>query len=141
MTSAPAIAFEYRPSRLLRRALIGVATLAVASLLLGAWPWWCKLPAAAGVVLSLCIALRRWARTPVAAVGWSGEGGWRVLSAAGEDMPAELLSCRVIGGAAVLRLAWTGRRVALILLPDNLDADMRRRLRMRLSLPVATYPV
>ncbi len=53
----------------------------------------------------------------------------------GEDAAATLASFRVIGEKIVwLRLSSPGQRQALLLLaPDNSDADIRRRLRMRLA--------
>lgn len=53
----------------------------------------------------------------------------------GQDAAATLASFRVIGEQAVwLRLSLAGQgHVALLLAPDNSDADIRRRLRMRLA--------
>ena len=52
----------------------------------------------------------------------------------GNDGRAQLESFRVLGAWILLRLrAADGRRVVLLLTPDNSDADLRRRLRMRLA--------
>jgi toxin CptA len=133
MTSAPAIGFEYRPSRWLRRlpeAAAALALVAVASCGLGGW---LKAPLAAAVALGAVRAWRAAGRSPVRAAGW-GEGGWSLRLDSGEDVPARQASARVFGGAVLLRLAAPGRRPwTLLLAADNLDADTRRRLRMRLA--------
>jgi toxin CptA len=53
-----------------------------------------------------------------------------------EDIAAVLASFRTMGDRAVwLHLKAQGRNsVSLLLAPDNSDADIRRRLRMRLAL-------
>ncbi|HEV7778601.1 MAG TPA: protein YgfX [Luteibacter sp.] len=135
MTSAPAIGFEYRPSRILRRGLIAIVLLAMTAILTCAWPWPAKAAALFATVAYALKSLRRWQGIPVAAVGWQGKAGWQLRMASGESPAAELRSCRVLGPAVVLRFAWEGGQAGLVLLPDNLDTDMCRRLRMRLSLP------
>jgi toxin CptA len=51
-----------------------------------------------------------------------------------EDVPATLASFRVLGALVLLRFK-TARHGThtLLLAPDNSDADIRRRLRMRLA--------
>ena len=134
MTSAPAIGFEYRPSRWLPRLLWLLAALALLAVALAGLPFWLKLPLALLVAGSAWRAVRRYQRSPVTAAGWSGEGGWSLRFADGSDAPAELASFRVLGAAVLLRLrlAQPGEQV-LLLAPDNSDADIRRRLRMRLA--------
>jgi toxin CptA len=44
-----------------------------------------------------------------------------------------LLSHRVIGSCVLLRLKTDHATEVLLLAPDNSDADIRRRLRMRLA--------
>jgi toxin CptA len=134
MTSAPAIGFEYRPSRWLPRLLYVLAALALLALVLAGVPIWLKLPLALLVVGLVWHAVLRHRRSPVAAAGWSAEGGWSLRFADGSDAPAALASFRVLGAAILLRLhaAPLGEQV-LLLAPDNSDADIRRRLRMRLA--------
>ncbi len=141
MTSAPAIGFEYRPSRTLRRCLIAVAWLAIAAIFACAWPWPLKTITVIGIVAYTLRGLRRWQDSPVAAVGWQGEAGWELRMATGEPFEAELRSYRVLGPAVVLRFTWEGGQAGLVLLPDNLDSDMCRRLRMRLSPAARPHPV
>jgi toxin CptA len=134
MTSAPAIGFEYRPSRLLRRWLLVVATLAVLAVALCALALWLKLLLAVGVLLATWRSVHTIADSPVAGAGWSGDSGWTLRLAAHEDVPATLASFRVLGGFVLLRLQTAGWGMHMLLLaPDNSDADIRRRLRMRLA--------
>ena len=134
MTSAPAIGFEYRPSRLLQRMLLVVAALAMLSVVLCALALWLKLLLIAGVLLATWQSARKAAASPVAAAGWSADDSWTLHLAGHEDVPAMLASFRVLGGFVLLRLrtAEQGAQV-LLLAPDNSDADIRRRLRMRLA--------
>ena len=134
MTSAPAIGFEYRPSRWLPRLLWMVALLAILAVVLSGLPDGLKLLLAALVALLVFRVVRRWSATPVRAAGWSGEAGWSLRLADHNDAPAILASSRVLGACILLRLqtASLGEQV-LLLAPDNSDADIRRRLRMRLA--------
>src|SRR3546814_9147941 len=97
MTSAPAIGFEYRPSQLLRRALILLAVLALLALLLSAVPAWLKLLLALLVSAATWRVLRRLAADPVAAAGWSADAAWTLHLHDDEDVPATLVSFRVLG--------------------------------------------
>ena len=134
MTSAPAIGFEYRPSCWLPRLLLAVAILAMLAVLLSGLSWWLKTALFVAVALVAHRAMRRWSASPVRAAGWSGEGGWSLRLADHSDLPASLASFRVLGACILLRLraAPLGEQV-LLLAPDNSDADIRRRLRMRLA--------
>lgn len=135
MTSAPAIGFEYRPSRWLPRLLWTVAVLAVLAIALSGLPPWLKRPLSAGIVLLVWCAVRRWQASPVRAAGWSADGNWSLHFADGSDAPATLASFRVLGDGVLLRLHTmpAGEHV-LLLTSDNSDADTRRRLHMRLAL-------
>jgi toxin CptA len=134
MTSAPAIGFEYRPSRLLRRMLILVAALAVLAVALSALAAWLKLPLVTTASLATWHALRRLATNPIAAAGWSADDAWTLRLTDHEDIPATLASFRVLGAFVLLRLQTAERGVQVLLLgPDNSDADICRRLRMRLA--------
>jgi toxin CptA len=135
MTSAPAIGFEYRPSRLLAGLLGGVALLAALAVLFCGLAWWLKCLLLGVIAVSVGSAWRSPAGPQPSAVGWSADGGWSLRLNDGSDVPVQLRSSRVYGGSVLLRLAQQGRRPhALWLLPDNSDADIRRRLRMRLAL-------
>ena len=134
MTSAPAIGFEYRPSRWLRWVLCVVAALALLGVVVCALPAWLKVLVSAGVFLVTWREVQRWTRSPVFAVGWGGmDRGWTLQFAAGRQVSATLLSFRVLGQFVLLRLRTDGGVQVLLLAPDNSDADLRRRLRMRLA--------
>ncbi len=134
MTSAPAIGFEYRPSRRLRQALVLVAALAWLAVALSALPAWLKRLLAAAVAMATWHTLRRLAAAPVTAAGWSADDAWTLHLADHQDMPATLASFRVLGVFVLLRLHTAEQGVQMLLLaPDNSDADIRRRLRMRLA--------
>ena len=134
MTSAPAIGFEYRPSRLLRRTVILMAGLAMLAVLLCALAPWLKLLLAIVVLLPTWRSLRRMRATPIVAAGWSADNDWMLRLVDQEDVPARLASFRVLGVFVLLRLQTAERGAQMLLLaPDNSDADIRRRLRMRLA--------
>ncbi|WP_108473074.1 protein YgfX [Rhodanobacter thiooxydans] len=134
MTSAPAIGFEYRPSRWLRRTLVLVAALALLAVALSALPMWLKLLLAVLVLLATWHALRRLAAGPVVAAGWGADDAWTLRMRNHDDMAATLASSRVLGAFVLLRLRTAERGMQVLLLaPDNSDADIRRRLRMRLA--------
>ena len=134
MPSAPAIGFEYRPSRQLHRAVIVVAALALLAIGLSALPWWGKVVLAAGVLAATWQAARKLRRNPVVAAGWGADDLWTLRVVSGDDVAATLLSFRVLGAFVLLRLRAPGLGVpALLLGPDNSDADIRRRLRVRLA--------
>ena len=135
MTSAPAIGFECRPSRWLGRLLVFVSLIAVLATWISAIPWLAKLIVSMGVPLACWRTRMRFSDRWVEAAGWARDGSWSLRVRAGEDVVATLASFRVIGEKIVwLRLSLPGRQSALLLLaPDNSDADIRRRLRMRLA--------
>jgi toxin CptA len=134
MTSAPAIGFEYRPSRLLPRALVVVAMLAALAVMLSALQLWLKPLLLLVVLVATWRAIRRLVTNPIAAAGWSADNAWTLRLLDQEDIPATLASFRVLGALVWLRLQTVERGVQVLLLaPDNSDADIRRRLRMRLA--------
>ena len=134
MTSAPAIGFEYRPSRLLPRALIVVAALAVLAVASCALESWLKLLLVVAVLVATWHTVRRLAANPIAAAGWSADNAWTLRLLDHEDVPATLASFRVLGAFVLLRLQTAERGAQIVLLaPDNSDADIRRRVRMRLA--------
>ncbi|HET7267254.1 MAG TPA: hypothetical protein VFJ15_04035 [Oleiagrimonas sp.] len=79
-------------------------------------------------------SVRKLKRQPLRSVGWHGDDAWTLHLVDGREASGQLLSGRVLGPLIVLRLAWPGgARSTLTLLPDSVDADTRRRLRVRLS--------
>jgi toxin CptA len=133
MRSAPAIAFDVRPSRWL------AAATALAGACAAVAPWLSAAPAFARVLLSLCAlalagdALRRLARPPFQRV-IHGAAGWSVVDAQGREQAAILVGHARLGSLLVLDLR-TGprRRWRAWLPPDALDAEARRRLLLQLA--------
>ena len=132
MTSAPAIGFEYRPSRRLAWLRRVVTALALAAVLLCGLAWWWKLLLVAVVPVAEFVRWRVSEARPVAA-GWSADAGWTLRMSDGRDESAILRGSRVLGGCVMLQLTGERRSHGLWLFPDNSDADTRRRLRMRLE--------
>lgn len=132
MTSAPAIGFEYRPSAWPRRVRLSVGALALVAVLVSGLGFWLKTSAVVVVLLSQLLTGRYVEASPVA-VGWSADAGWTLRTHSGIDQSAELKSWRVVGAGIVLNLVYGSVKQTLWLLPDNCDADTRRRLRMRLA--------
>jgi toxin CptA len=134
MTSAPAIGFEYAPSRLLRHCLMGMAALASLAVAFSGLAIGWKLMLITTAALATWQTLQRATRSPLAAAGWDAEGGWTLRTANHEDIAATLASFRVLGSFILLRLRTAERGMQILLLaPDNSDPDTRRRLRMRLA--------
>jgi toxin CptA len=134
MTSAPAIVFEYRPSRVFRRLLIVIAIPVVLALALCALAPWLKWLLVAGALLATGQSVRKTTNSPVVAAGWSADNSWTAHLASHEDLPAVLASYRVLGMFVLLRLQMVEQGVQVLLLaPDNSNVDIRRRPRMRMA--------
>src|SRR6185312_4854392 len=120
MTSAPAIGFDYSPSRWLRRVVLLVAALAVVAVMSCALPLWIRLALVVVVLLATWRTYRQWAWPIVVAAGWGSGADWTLHLADNEDVAAALLSFRVLGPFVLLRLRAVDRGVhALLLAPDN----------------------
>jgi toxin CptA len=133
MTSAPAIGFEYRASRQVAGLFALVTLLSVLAIALSGAPWVLRILLAAAAVAG-CYRAQRRLSLPVNAVGWAGPSGWTLRGIDGADDPATLLSSHCVSGMVLLHLASQRYgRLTLWLMPDNSDADIRRRLRMRLA--------
>lgn len=108
--------------------------MAMVAIVLCSAAWWLKgllLLATAALTLR---TLRRVSDPVVAAVGWSRDSGWTLRLRDHSDISATLLSFRVIASFVLLRLRTDEQGIqVLFLAPDNSDADIRRRLRMRLA--------
>lgn len=133
MTSAPAIGFEYRPSRWVPRLFAGVTGLAMVAIAVSGLPILVRI---ALVLLSMagCVHAIRRLSLPIYAVGWASQSGWTLRGLDGGDDAATLLAFRIFRQTVLLRLASERYgKLTLWLMPDNSDADIRRRLRMRLA--------
>ena len=67
---------------------------------------------------------------------WEPDGTWTLILVSGQQIEARLLpSTFVTPGLLILNLRYGHRRSrAMVLLPDTLDPDLLRRLRVRLRL-------
>jgi toxin CptA len=84
--------------------------------------------------VAVCFQAIRRLKLPIYAVGWANQSGWTLRGLDGEDDAAALVSFRIMRTLVLLRLASERYgKLTLWLMPDNTDADIRRRLRMRLA--------
>lgn len=138
MTSAPPIGFEYRGSRLLMLALLLVVVLAMAAVLMAELPAWLAgvLLAAAGSTAG--VGMAGLMRPRIQRLLWRTDGSVRVclrdsLSGGSREIGARLQDAHVLGPLITLKLGWAPHgRATVWLWPDNLDADTRRQLRVRI---------
>ena len=139
MKAAPAIGFAYRASRLLILATLAIAMLALLAVWLSGLPHWMHLALTLGIAGITGAAFGSLLRPRVRSVLWRADGGADLVL---NDRPGDgrreahgaIQAVRVMGPLIALTLRWPPReRTHLWLLPDNLDADARRRLRMRLG--------
>jgi toxin CptA len=138
--SPPAIGFRCRVSPTLVGATIPVAVLAIIAVSLSALPHWLRALSIAFVGGYTGTALFRLLRPRIASVLWRADGSVELVLRCDENTPAQgvVQNARIMGPLIVLTVRWPPReRAHLWLLPDNLDADTRRRLRMRLGTAAA----
>lgn len=134
MKSAPAIAFDYRPSRWLLAATAVTTGLALVALTL------CAFDAAVRVLLAIVIvgyamfALRRFVRIAPRRLAWHTAGHWRIVESSGVERVAELERAAIRGAWIALTLRRSDKStLAIVLGPDNSDVETRRRVRVRLA--------
>jgi toxin CptA len=132
--SVPPIAFDHRPSLRLIAFLLVAGLLAGVSLAISGIPSLAKAGVAVLAAGYFGISLRRFLlRAPSRAV-WQSSGRWRLLDRRHRESDAELIRSTVRGEWLLIELRRTDQtRVALVLAPDNTDAETRRALRVRLS--------
>ncbi|MBL8298969.1 MAG: hypothetical protein JNN30_11575 [Rhodanobacteraceae bacterium] len=136
MKSARAIAFELRPSHALIATLGCVALLALLSVWNSGLRDYPGLAAGLSLVVVLVTARtasslrqRGWLRA-----SWNADGSWALLDASQTAVSAVLLGWSGLGLMLILRLrTMAGQAVIVYLLPDNMDRDLRRQLRVRLD--------
>ena len=132
MRSAPAIAFDYRPSRWLSVLGAVVGVLAIAA------PWGSGLGVLVRVGVSIAAlafaveGLRRHAQPRFRRVSCR-EGEWFLLDAGGNEHAAVLRGSTRLGPLLALGFGLGRGSTWLVLAPDNLDADTRRRLVLLLA--------
>lgn len=143
MKSADAIVFDLRPPvslAVLIGALMLLGVMSVWSSGLAAYP---RVAAAVGgiVALSCTTMMGRVLRLRWRRAGWNADGIWNLLDEKQQASSATLTGWSALAGALFLRLRTTaGERVTVFLLPDNLDRDTRRRLRVRLEQDASPPP-
>ncbi|MEO7324255.1 MAG: hypothetical protein ABIW82_05450 [Dokdonella sp.] len=133
MKSAPIIAFDYRASRWIAAALLLVCCAASLA------PWLSALPLVGRAVVSLAVvalavrAVRALLHPPFRRVAYRASG-WLLLDLAGKEHEVLLESHARVGALIALRFRHGPReRFHALCAPDNLDAEMRRRLILLLS--------
>ena len=149
MTMAPRVRVALVPSRILAAVLIMAHLVALAVVVVVTLPLWVKLLAGAAIAASCAgsICHTAFLRTARAIVELeAGEGG-RVSYRGGNGIWCE---ARLLGSSfvtpwlTVLNLRPEGARLArhVIIMPDNVDADAFRRLRvlLRWSRPASRAP-
>jgi toxin CptA len=141
MKSAAAIRFDYRPSRWFAACIVLVWLLALLAVAMCGLPVWAKVALDLGASLYAGWALRGFLRPPIRHLLWHAAGHWRAHDTHGQECIAQLRQATVLGGLIVLsfRAASLGK-TSIVLLPENGDADTRRRLRVRLARAQAHEP-
>ncbi|HEX7917294.1 protein YgfX [Rudaea sp.] len=134
MKSVPAIAFDYRPSRWLLLAIAVIAALALVAIVLCGLNSWIKLALATAVLAYALHSSWQFLHPRFAHVMWHSAGHWRLRDAAEHEQVGELRHAVVLGALIVLVLRVGPKRTcSFALLPDNVDEEARRRLRVRLA--------
>lgn len=147
MNAAPAIGFHYRSSRMLVILMLAVAMLAFLAVWTSAAPEWLRLALSLAIAVYAGAVAARQLRPRVRSVLWRADGDVELtldddMAASRREVHGAIHAVRVMGPLIVLTLRWPPRAHATLwLLPDNLDADTRRRLRMRLGAPLHTKTV
>ncbi|MDE2054747.1 MAG: hypothetical protein KGI62_08700 [Xanthomonadaceae bacterium] len=141
MKQAPAIGFTCRVSWLLVIATLVVGLLALVAVQLMHGPAWLHHALHLATLAYVAAVVAGMLRPRVKALVWREDGTTDITlrdNAAGLAVQGVVSGARVLGPLIVLTLRWPPReRAHLWLLPDNLDADTRRRLRMRLGAEAA----
>jgi len=137
--AAPAIGFAYRASRGLILATFAAAMLATVAVWLSGLPHWAHFALTLGIAGIAGAAFGNLLRPRVRSILWRADGGADLvlndrLGDNRREAQGAIQAVRVMGPLIALTLRWPPReRAHLWLLPDNLDAETRRRLRMRLG--------
>jgi toxin CptA len=133
MRSAPSIAFDYRPSRWIACATAAISVAACVA------PWFGQLPVGVQGVVSLgalaigIVALRNFLHARFRRIAFRASA-WKLVRTDGGDVPAELASHVCLGAWLSLDFRCAGRRrFRVVLGPDNIDTETRRRLILLLS--------
>lgn len=105
-------------------------------------PAWIRVLLACLISISLIAALNTHAllrsRRAIVHAVWDSDNQWTLRNAAGDEFDARLLSGSYVNSALVILNFSAGKRWlyrSLVLMPDSLDADTFRQLRVRLLHP------
>ncbi len=113
-----------------------LAALAVTWMLPIAWYWRTALGllVLSGLLYQWTMHVRPFQPRSLLEAVWEADGTWTLVSVSGEASAATLLPSTFVGvGLVVLNLRLDRfRSCSMVLLPDNLDLDLLRRLRVRL---------
>ena len=143
MKQAPAIGFTCRVSWLLVIATLLVGVFALVAVQLVRGPAWLHHVLYLATVAYVAAVVAGMLRPRVKALVWREDGTAEItlrdgVVEDGRTVQGAVGSARILGPLIVLTLRWPPReRATLWLLPDNLDADTRRRLRVRLGAETA----
>lgn len=132
MKSAPEIAFDYRPSRLIAGALVLVAVLAIVAILASGLQAWVRAVLVAVAACFAAVSLWRFVHTRIARIA-HGAGGWRLSDRHDGDIPVELHARARLGRLLVLDFTGAGRWFRCVIAPDVVDRDTWRRLLLVLA--------
>ncbi len=133
MRSAPAIAFDYRPSRRLAAAAGLLAGLAVVAVAASGLPAGLRIALGVAVLLYAGLALRRFLAPPWLRIARDASG-WRLVDRAGEAVATTLAGHVQRGPLLVLAFITPGwPRFHCVLSRDGIDADTWRRLLLVLA--------
>ncbi|HZP65614.1 MAG TPA: hypothetical protein VFB32_04840 [Rudaea sp.] len=134
MKSARAIAFEYRPSRVLAGIVAAASVAALCAAAASGMPTSAKMFVCTLGGIYAIFALRRFLRPRFVRAQWRSDGPWRLVDTQDRIEPADLHEAVALGPLIVLDLALARRRrFRVVLLPDNAPFELRRRLRVRLA--------
>ncbi len=131
--------FKFQPSRYLASLLIAAHGVTLAALLPLALPIWAKAALASLMLFSMVYHLRRdaWLSAPSSGIALNLEGDQIVLTTrGGEQLAGQILRDSLVTPFfAVLNILPQGARLArsVIVLPDSLDAESFRQLRVWLK--------
>ncbi|MDX1496638.1 MAG: protein YgfX [Salinisphaeraceae bacterium] len=138
------IELKPRPSHMLAMLLAGFHALVVV-VVIWAVPY---KPAMAALILLTVLSWYRAYRVHICHLGrhavrrlqWQADGSWLLADEQGEMRPAQLLPSSYLHRRLVIlnfRLRKSGRRRNVVLLPDSLDFETLRHLRVRLRTQAA----
>ena len=134
MKSAPTIAFDFQPCRGIALAVGIMTVLAVCAVLLSGLDTAAKVLLAFTALSVGMLGLRRHLNPGIVRIA-RGAGGWLLVDRQGNDLPVALIAHAQRGFLLVLDFHddGAGQRRRFVLTPDNIDAELRRRLTLVLA--------